>query len=214
MFTGLIEEIGTIRRIQRQSDGIVLTIEAEKVLEETKIGDSIAVHGACLTVFGLEKNSFSAFASQITCETTTLGSFYKNKKVHLERALRLTSRLGGHFVQGHVDGKGTVLSLHRNPNGMELEIGIADQLRKYIVPKGSVAVDGVSLTVVAVTKKGFLLYLIPETLKNTLFDSLAVGDEVNIETDILAKYVSQMLLSMNASPDETFAEKLKKSGFM
>lgn len=213
MFTGLIEEIGTVLDVRKKADGIVFVIGASTVLEGTKIGDSIAVHGPCLTVTELGRNSFAVFASKVTCETTTLGGFSKNRQVHLERALRLDSRLGGHLVQGHVDGKATVVSLRRDSNGLEMEIGASDELRKYIVPRGSVAVDGVSLTVVSLTQKGFLLYLIPETLKNTTFASLSPGEEVNIETDILAKYIERMLSNKSQSNDRRLMQKLEEGGF-
>ncbi len=213
MFTGLIEEIGTVLETRKQADGVHFTIAASAVLEGTKIGDSIAVHGACLTVTELGRNSFSAFASKVTCEATTLGGFAKNRRVHLERALRLDSRLGGHMVQGHVDGKGKVIALRRDASGLEMEISASDDLRKFIVPRGSVAVDGVSLTVVSLTRKGFILYIIPETLKSTTFASLSPGDEINIETDILAKYVERMLSAKEQSDDRRLLRKLEEGGF-
>lgn len=214
MFTGLVEEIGTVLEARKQADGIIFTINAAAVLEGTKIGDSISVHGACLTVTELGRNSFSVFASRVTCGATTLGGFAKNRRVHLERALRLDSRLGGHLVQGHVDGKATVAALRRDAGGLEMEIAASDDLRRYLVPRGSVAVDGVSLTVVSLTQKGFILYLIPETLKSTTFTSLASGDEVNIETDILAKYVERMLSNKGQGDDQRLLRKLEESGFI
>ncbi len=214
MFTGLVEEIGTVLETRKQVDGVHFTIAASAVLEGTKIGDSIAVHGACLTVTELGRNSFSAFASRVTCEATTLGKFMKNRCVHLERALRLDSRLGGHLVQGHVDGKGTVAALRRDASGLEMQISTSDDLRQYLVPRGSVAVDGVSLTVVSLTQRGFILYIIPETLKSTTFASLSLGDEVNIETDILAKYVERMLLNRGQSDDRRLLRKMEEGGFL
>lgn len=213
MFTGLVEEIGTVMEVRRQSDGIIFAVGAEVVLEGTEIGHSIAVHGVCLTVTEIGRKSFSAFASKVTCETTTLGRFTKNKCVHLERAMRLDSRLGGHLVQGHVDGKAVVSSLRRDSGGLEMEISISDDLRRYLVQRGSVAVDGVSLTVVSLNEKSFNLYLIPETLKSTTFASLSPGDEVNIETDILAKYVERMLSNKGQSDDRSLMRKLEEGGF-
>ena len=214
MFTGLIEEIGTVLDIRKQVDGIVFTIGADIVLDGTKIGDSIAVHGACLTVTELAHKSFSVFASRVTCDTTTLGNFQRNRRVHLERALRLDSRLGGHLVQGHVDGKGTVGTLKKDAHGLEIEILAYEEIRKFVVSRGSVAVDGVSLTVVSLTHKGFVLYLIPETLKNTTFHTLSPGEEVNIETDILAKYVERMISQQNRNDDRRLLQKMKEEGFM
>jgi riboflavin synthase len=214
LFTGLVEEIGTVLDVRKQVDGIVFTIGAQGVLDGTKIGDSIAVHGACLTVTELAQKSFSVFASRVTCETTTLGSFQRNRRVHLERALRLDSRLGGHLVQGHVDGKGTASTLKKDAHGLEIEILASEEIRKFIVPRGSVAVDGVSLTVVSMTQKGFLLYLIPETLKNTTFHALSPGEDVNIETDILAKYVERMLSRQSRNDDRRLLQKMQEEGFM
>jgi riboflavin synthase len=134
--------------------------------------------------------------------------------VHLERALRLDSRLGGHLVQGHVDGKGTVGTLKKDAHGIEIEILASEEIRKFIVPRGSVAVDGVSLTVVSVTQKGFLLYLIPETLKNTTFQALSPGEEVNIETDILAKYVERMVSQQSQNDDHRLLQKMQEEGFL
>ena len=167
MFTGLIEETGTIKNIERKADGMVFTIAAERVLEGTRRGDSIAVNGACLSVTDLGREDFSVFASRVTCEVTTLGSFIRGRKVHLERALTLSSRLGGHLVQAHVDGRGKVTGAKKDASGLEISIAAPPDIMKHLVPRGSVAVDGVSLTVVSLVEGGFVIYLIPETLQNT-----------------------------------------------
>ena len=193
MFTGLIEEIGIIKRSEESSGGVFLTISSKNVNDNIKIGDSISIDGACQTVTGFTNDSFMVFASKITCEVTTLGDFKIGRKVNLERAMSVGDRFGGHIVQGHVDGKGKIISITKDQNGIAIEIVVPKDMLKYIVAKGSIAVDGISLTVVSLTEKGFSLYIIPETIINTTLNNKAQGSEVNIETDILAKYVESML---------------------
>lgn len=211
MFTGLIEETGTVKNIERRPDGMVFTIAAERVLEGTRRGDSIAVNGACLSVTDLGRDQFSVFASRVTCEVTTLGSFARGRRVHLERALTLASRLGGHLVQAHVDGRGKVMGVKKDSSGLEITIAAPPDIMKHLVPRGSIAVDGVSLTVVSLVDGGFVIYLIPETLGNTGLSGLKPGEEVNLETDILAKYVEKALgFSGKAEGDDRDSSLLKK----
>jgi riboflavin synthase len=217
MFTGLIEEIGTVAAVSRAGDGLNLTIRAERVLAGTRIGDSICINGACQTVTALDGSSFTVFVSSVTALVTTLGSFTTNRKVNLERAMTPSSRFGGHFVQGHVDGRGTVGAMAKDSMGMGVTINVGADLGRYIVAKGSVAVDGVSLTVVSTDDRGFTLYFIPETLKNTILYGWKTGVEVNIEVDILAKYVERMLRSGKAdgrSDDGALMKKLMEEGFV
>jgi riboflavin synthase len=215
VFTGLIEEAGVVKNIERKPDGMVFTIGAESVLEGTKNGDSIAVNGACLTVTALGRGDFSVFASRVTCDVTTLGSFTRGRRVHLERALTLSSRLGGHLVQAHVDGRGSVSVVKKDSSGLEITIAAPPDIMKHLVPRGSVAVDGVSLTVVSLVAGGFVIYLIPETMGNTALAELKNGDEVNIETDILAKYVEKMLGDGKGGGerDSSLLKKLMEGGF-
>jgi len=215
VFTGLIEEVGILRGVERRADGTVFTVGAATVIEGTRTGDSIAVNGACLTVTAMGKDFFSAFASRVTCEVTTLGSLERGRRLHLERALTPTSRLGGHMVQGHVDGRGTVASVRRDSAGIGLDVETDPGIARYLVPRGSVAVDGVSLTVVSLSENGFGLYLIPETLKNTILGDIAAGHEVNIEIDILAKYVEKMLRrgATEDDRDRSLMEKLMEEGY-
>jgi len=193
MFTGLIEEIGRVARVQRAGDGLNLVIEAALVLEGTRTGDSICINGAYQTVTAMDARTFTVFASGVTAAVTTLGGFAPGRRVNLERAMTPASRFGGHFVQGHVDGRGSVASIDRDRMGMGVTVSAGPELRRYIVEKGSIAVDGVSLTVVSLTPAGFTLYIIPGTLNGTVIPEWRAGDSVNIETDILAKYVERML---------------------
>ncbi|HQL83347.1 MAG TPA: riboflavin synthase [Spirochaetota bacterium] len=193
MFTGLIEEIGRVARVQRAGDGLNLVIEAALVLEGTRTGDSICINGACQTVTAMDARTFTVFASGVTAAVTTLGGFAPGRRVNLERAMTPASCFGGHFVQGHVDGRGSVASIDRDRMGMGVTVSAGPELRRYIVEKGSIAVDGVSLTVVSLTPAGFTLYIIPGTLNGTVIPEWRAGDSVNIETDILAKYVERML---------------------
>jgi len=189
MFTGIVEETGVVRNVVVRENLIVLTLAAKKVLVGTKIGDSISVNGVCLTVTGKKGTTVSFDLMKETLLATTMRYLKPGSKVNLERALQMNGRMGGHFVSGHVDGEGTIQDLVTLPNYVEFRIVTKPALMRYIVPKGSVCVDGVSLTVGAVTKKYFSIYLIPHTLAVTTFGECQEGDKVNLETDILAKYV-------------------------
>jgi len=216
MFTGLIEEIGRVARVMRSGGGLDLTIEATRVLEGTRTGDSICINGACQTVTALDARSFTVFASSVTAEATTLGEFAPGRRVNLERAMTPSSRFGGHFVQGHVDGRGAIGSVDRDARGMRVAVAVGPDLRRYIVEKGSVAVDGVSLTVVSLAPEGFVLYIIPETIGNTTASAWKAGDRVNIETDILARYVERMLRPPEGTGggDGGLMRKLAEGGFV
>ncbi len=193
MFTGLIEEVGVIERVIASGNGKNFVIRAHAVLEKTAVGDSISVNGVCLTVTEVERCSFTAFASTVTCGLTTLGTAASGTKANLERALALGSRLGGHIVQGHVDGVGTVKSVDRDSRGVSIRIEAGAEIARYIVERGSISVDGISLTVVSLDGRAFGLYLIPETIAATTLAEKKAGDRVNIETDILARYVERMI---------------------
>ena len=214
MFTGLIEEIGKIRKIKVSGEGRYITVTAQKVLGDVKIGDSITVDGACQTVTEFGDDSFTVFASKVTCDVTTLGSLNEGSNVNLERAMSPASRFGGHIVQGHVDGKGKIDSISKDSNGVRIDISAPDDILKYIVEKGSVTVDGISLTVVSLINSGFDLYIIPETISSTTLSEKKPGDEVNIEVDILAKYVEKMLGNSSTDRDKVLKRKLFEEGFM
>ncbi len=189
MFTGIVEEVGTVTSLERQR----LTIAAGRVLEDVKLGDSIAVNGACLTVVDFEPSRFSVELAPETLKRTSVGSWVPGRQVNLERPLAVSDRLGGHIVQGHVDATGRITSL--KPEGDCVIFGIASpkRLMPYIVEKGFVAVDGISLTVVKVRASSFSLSVIPYTLTKTNLQNQAKGGRVNLEVDIVAKYVESLL---------------------
>ncbi len=198
MFTGIVEEVGRIARIEPEGDEAVrLTVTADVALGDTAPGDSIAVNGVCLTVSALLPTGFSADVMPETMRRTSLAAATPGAAVNLERAVTPATRLGGHLVQGHVDGTGTLRS--RDPNGDfdEFVVSLPDDLARYVAPKGSICVDGVSLTVVGVGADDdghwFSVALIPTTLSQTTLGSCAVGDTVNLEVDVIAKYVERML---------------------
>jgi len=216
VFTGLIEEVGTVNGVLENGDGRILVIQAERVLEGTATGDSIAVNGACQTVTAVTKESFSVFVSKVTLNITTLGKLKKGSPINLERAMTPASRFGGHIVQGHVDGAGKIKHIKRDSSGVEVSVGAEADIMRYIVSKGSVTVDGISLTVVEALDNMFTLYLIPETIENTIIEKWQEGAFVNIEVDILAKYVEKMLGGENKkdSGDKELMEKLSEEGFV
>ena len=193
MFTGLVAELGTVQRLARQGSSYHLTVGAKKVLANLKIGDSVAVNGACLTVVRMDEGGFTADVMPETVRLTNIGSLQPGSKVNLERTLRLRDGLDGHIVSGHVEGLGTISE--QRPEGIAVVVTIATppELLKYIIKKGSIAIDGISLTVTEVTDTSFSVSLIPHTAKETTLGFKKVGDSVNLETDILGKYVERML---------------------
>jgi riboflavin synthase len=189
LFTGIIEEVGHVNRI----GGGSLVIDCHKVLEDVQLGDSIAVNGVCLTVTHFDKSSFTADVMPETVRRTSLAELKKGSPVNLERALTLASRLGGHIVSGHIDGTGEIVKFADEGNAILMTISAGPELLRYIVEKGSVALDGISLTVAAVTKADFTVSLIPHTREVTNLGSKKAGSTINIETDVLGKYVEKML---------------------
>ena len=193
MFTGIIEEIGTVRRvISGQKDGS-LDIQAKLVLEGTKIGDSIAVNGVCLTVTSLRDGGFTADVMPETLRRSNLGDLRGGDSVDLERAMAADGRFGGHMVSGHIDGTGTITGQRREGIATWVTIAAPPEILRYIVEKGSIAIDGVSLTVAAVTDRDFSVSLIPHTGSQTILLQKKPGDQVNLENDIIGKYVERLL---------------------
>jgi riboflavin synthase len=192
MFTGLIADLGTVRALERDGEGARLKV-ASGLAKELADGDSIAVNGVCLTAIEVDGETFSAQAIQETLARSSLGTLDVGSRVNLELALRAQDRLGGHVVQGHVDGTGTVAEIRPQGFSRVLEIELAPALARYLVDKGSVAVDGVSLTVSALSAEGFAVSLIPETLARTNLGRIEEGASVNVEVDILAKHVERLL---------------------
>ncbi|CAN5157760.1 MAG: riboflavin synthase [Nocardioides sp.] len=193
MFTGIVEELGTVAAIEDQGDAIRLTIAASTVLSDARLGDSIAVNGCCLTVATCGDGTWTADLMAETLAKTSLNGVQIGDAVNLERAVTASTRLGGHIVQGHVDGTGTVLARTPSEHWEIVEISVPTRLARYLVDKGSVTVDGVSLTVVEAGPDRFSVSLIPETLTRTTLGTRQVGDLVNLEADVLAKHVEKLL---------------------
>ncbi len=193
MFTGIVEEIGNVKKIVHGSLSIKLSINCSKILEDVKIGDSIAVNGICLTVVELASSWFTVDVMPETMRMTSLNRLNLSDKVNLERALKLSDRLGGHIVSGHIDGAGIIKSLVREDNAIWISVEAAESVMKYIIYKGSVALDGTSLTIACADESSFKVSLIPHTAGNTVLGLLKAGDKVNVECDVIGKYVERLL---------------------
>ncbi len=193
MFTGIVEEMGKVKQVKRGRDSAVLTIEAKTVLEGTRLGDSIAVNGICLTVSGLSSGSFSADVMHETLNRSSLKQLGTGSRVNLERAMPADGRFGGHIVTGHVDGVGTVVKIRRDDTAIWYTVQAGPEIMRHIVQKGSIALDGISLTVAQLLPDGFAISAIPHTVAQTVLQDRAQGDLVNLETDIIGKYVEKFL---------------------
>lgn len=193
MFTGIIEELGAIRSLVAHAGGAKIVVSAGIVTSDAHDGDSISVNGVCLTSIDVKPDSFAADLSQETLDRSTLYRLKPGTPVNLERAVTPATRLGGHIVQGHVDGRGSFLSADRTGDFWTVKIGFPDDLAQYFVYKGSVAVEGISLTIAALHKDTFDIAVIPKTWQLTNLSSLSPGDEVNLEADVIAKYVERMM---------------------
>lgn len=193
MFTGIIEEMGTLKASRKGNESVHLTIEAKKVLENTQIGDSISTNGVCLTVVQMTNETITVDVMHETLKNTNLGLLHEGDSLNLERALMPSSRMGGHFVSGHVDGVGTIESITDDGIAKRFKIKVKEALTGAMIEKGSIAVDGISLTLVGVHKNAFEISLIPHTQDVTTLTLKKVGDTVNIETDMIGKYLEKML---------------------
>ncbi len=193
MFTGIVEEVGVIRSLSMSGHSGEIAIRAKTVLEQTKIGDSIAVNGICLTVTSLRADGFTADVMPETVSRSSLKNAGAGDKVNLERAMAADGRFGGHIVSGHIDGTGTIREMKRDENAVWVRIEAGPEILRYIVEKGSITIDGISLTVAAVTAKDFSVSIIPHTGEETTLLRRKAGDSVNLETDIIAKYVEKLL---------------------
>ncbi len=196
MFTGIVEELGTVEALEDQGDAVRLTVRGPLVTSDAARGDSISVNGCCLTVTATTDGQAELFTADVMHETlakTSLGALEPGAKVNLERAVTPATRLGGHIVQGHVDGTGTVVRRTPSEHWELVEISLPVDLERYLVPKGSITVDGISLTVVDVNAESFTVSLIPETLARTTLGFKQDGDLVNLEVDVIAKYVEKMV---------------------
>ncbi|MBL7202458.1 MAG: riboflavin synthase [Anaerolineae bacterium] len=213
MFSGIVEEMGKVHRLERRGISAVLEVAAQKVLEGTRIGDSICVNGACLTVTEAAAGHFAVDLAPETLKRTNLGALRPGIPANLERALAVGARMGGHFLQGHVDGTGTVRSLRQEGATVVVTFDAPPGVMRYVVPKGYIAVDGMSLTVVDRLAAGFTVSFIPYTLSSTVAGGYRVGTSVNLEADILGKYVERFLLERETEP-AIGREFLARHGFL
>lgn len=216
MFTGLIETICTVTSVRPAAGGMLLTIDLGNLAEESSVGDSIAINGACLTIARLDGNLATFDISPETLARTALGRLNLSSQVNMERAMKATDRFGGHFVQGHIDGTATIKAIEREGEFADVKFAAAPELLDQMVVKGSVAVDGISLTVAGMDRTSFRVAIIPQTQKKTTLGSAKIGDLVNIETDIIVKTIKKHLESVlgGVSQRQTLtAEKLRQLGF-
>ena len=201
MFTGIVEELGTVRAVRRGKSSSVLSIGAREILSDLNVGDSVAVNGVCLTATSVDSSGFTADVMHETLDRSSLGSLSAGSHVNLERAMSAMGRFGGHIVSGHIDGTGAITALRMDDNAVWYTVSAAPELLRYIVEKGSVAIDGISLTVAAVGESWFSISAIPHTVAVTILAEKRVGDTVNLETDVIGKYVEK-LLRPQAKPRE------------
>jgi riboflavin synthase len=221
MFTGIVEEMGRMRRVGKQGQAMILTVEASKILEDVQLGDSIAVNGVCLTVVAFDGTTFTVDVMPETFRKTTLKHVQPGARVNLERAMPANGRFGGHIVQGHVDTPGRIVSRHPEENAVVFRVEPDDSSQmKYVIPHGSITIDGISLTVVKIEENAFTISIIPHTLAQTVLNEKQPGDRVNIEYDLLGKYIDR-LLSFGRREEESAGQSgrltmdfLSKHGFM
>ena len=213
MFTGIVEEVGHVRQIARQGEFQRMQIAAQRVLEDVKMGDSINVDGVCQTVVHFDAHSFSVETVSETLSRTTLGQFQSGRPVNLERALCPGDRLGGHIVQGHVDGVGHVHSVQERQGEWRIQITAPSALHRYIAEKGSITIDGTSLTVAELSDEGFTISVIPHTFDQTVLSQRRTGDAVNLEVDVLARYIERLLAAGADSSAGLSFESLRNMGY-
>ena len=200
MFTGIVEEKGCIRGIRPGAKSCILTIEGRIIFSDLKVGDSVAVNGVCLTATSINGHLFTADVMRETLERSSLGSLRNGSYVNLERAMAADGRFGGHIVSGHIDGTGTIVNIEKDDNAVWYTVQAPPALMRYIVEKGSIAIDGISLTVAKITSSTFSVSIIPHTAKETILSEKKTGDVVNLENDIIGKYVQRLLT--NPAPEE------------
>lgn len=213
MFTGLVEELGQVQRVARQGAFQRMEIAAQKVLQDMEIGDSVNIDGACQTVIAFDAHGFSVETISETLSRTTLGQFQSGRVVNLERALRLGDRLGGHIVQGHVDEVGQIVAISQADGEWRIRIVPPEALRPYIAHKGSITVDGISLTVAEVDAGGFTIAVIPHTFDNTVLSQRRTGDGVNLEVDVIARYIERLLHAGSDPRAAMSFDKLREMGY-
>lgn len=217
MFTGLVEEIGTVSSIKKGTDSSQIIINATKVIEDIHIGDSISTNGVCLTVIDFNKQSFTVDIMSETLRASSLKTLLNGDKVNLERALKLGDRLGGHMVSGHIDGIGEIINLKSQDNAKVITISTSSELLRYIIYKGSVAIDGISLTVFCVDDTTFKVSIIPHTNNITTLLDKNIGDTVNLECDMIGKYIERLIKPIdqkNKSKSDISVNFLSENGFI
>lgn len=216
MFTGIVEEVGTVKAVRHGAVSSFIEIAAAKIFDDMHLGDSIAVNGVCLTVTHFGGGSFRADVMNETLKRSSLGSLQSGSPVNLERAMAADGRFGGHFVSGHIDGTGTITGIRRDGIAVWYTIAAAPEILRYIVEKGSIAIDGISLTVAALTERSFSVSIIPHTAEQTVLSSKKSGDTVNLENDIIGKYVERLMSNnseKSSSRSGITAEFLARNGF-
>jgi riboflavin synthase len=221
LFTGIIESFGSIKRIESSGEGKVLTIGCDLDFSETKIGDSIAVNGACLTAVSIGRGSFQVDMAPETVDRTTFRHLENGSRVNIERALRLSDRIDGHLVSGHIDGTGIISAIQKRSNAVIVTISVPTEIASDMIEKGSVAIDGISLTINRCSDNDFEVSIIPHTTKITTIGIKKVGDEVNLETDMIGKYVKNILMKCSSINDASHGKKqdismelLARNGFL
>lgn len=213
MFTGIIEEIGKVKSTNRQPNSLVLTIDAKKMLKDIHLGDSIAVNGVCLTVVSFTSSSFTVDVMPETVKATNIQSLQIGSPVNLERAMSANGRFGGHFVSGHVDGTGKIIRKHTKANAVYYDISVSEQISHYCIPKGSITIDGISLTIFGLDHNQVTISIIPHTLEQTILGFKKENDIVNIENDLIGKYIIHRLSSNTGSKSSITTEFLQQHGF-
>ena len=215
MFTGIIEEKGTIKAISRGAKSSVLTIQGNVIFSDLKLGDSVAVNGVCLTVADFTENTFMADVMFETLKRSSIGDLKVGSNVNLERAMPANGRFGGHIVSGHIDGTGTISAIKKEDNAILYTVKTPENIMKYIVEKGSIAIDGISLTIADIGLDNFTVSIIPHTAKETILSEKAIGDIVNLENDIIGKYVEKLMGYANETGSKSSITKefLLKHGF-
>ena len=216
MFTGIIEEIGTVTRIKKGQNSSVLSIQGSRIFEDLHMGDSVAVNGVCLTVSGLTSQSFDADTTSETLARTSLGALKPGSNVNLERAMSSNGRFGGHIVTGHVDGTGMISTIRRDDRTVWVTFSAGPEIMKYIIEKGSIAVDGISLTVASVNADSFSVAIIPHTEKSTTLLSKTQGESINLECDMIGKYIERFMTRMQNKDQQKCViteDYLTKAGF-
>ena len=213
MFTGIVEELGEIESVKQNTNGLDFCVKAKKIFDDLKTGDSVAINGCCQTVTQIVEDKFYFQAVSETVKLTNLKFLKQGSKINLERAVTLNSRLGGHLVSGHIEGIGKIVAIIPQGNATVFEISAPENIMKYLIYKGSVAINGVSLTICDLAEESVKVAVIPHTISNTTFQFAKIGDEVNLESDILAKYVEKLMIRDDNTKSKITMEFLKENGF-